>query len=60
MVTHYFDEQPEVKAVAKQIVKWHPTMFLDLHGYYNPMIIDPTTNLAAEKNTLRSKSWIRP
>lgn len=36
--------QPEVKAVAKQIVKWHPTMFLDLHGYYNPMIIDPTTN----------------
>ena len=19
-------------------------MFLDLHGYYNPMIIDPTTN----------------
>ena len=36
--------QPEVKAVAKQIVKWHPTMFLDLHGYYDPMIIDPTTN----------------
>ena len=36
--------QPEVKAVAKQVVKWHPTMFLDLHGYYNPMIIDPTTN----------------
>jgi Zinc carboxypeptidase len=36
--------QPEIKAVAKQIVKWHPTMFLDLHGYYDPMIIDPTTN----------------
>lgn len=36
--------QPEVRAVAKQIVKWHPTMFLDLHGYYNPMVIDPTTN----------------
>ena len=36
--------QPEVRAVTKQIVKWHPTMFLDLHGYYNPMIIDPTTN----------------
>ena len=36
--------QPEVQAVAKQIVKWHPTMFLDLHGYYDPMIIDPTTN----------------
>jgi len=36
--------QPEVRAVAKQIVKWHPTMFLDLHGYYDPMIIDPTTN----------------
>jgi hypothetical protein len=36
--------QPEVQAVARQIVKWHPTMFLDLHGYYDPMIIDPTTN----------------
>ena len=36
--------QPEVRAVAGQIVKWHPTMFLDLHGYYDPMIIDPTTN----------------
>jgi len=36
--------QPEVRAVAQQIVKWHPTMFLDTHGYYNPMIIDPTTN----------------
>lgn len=36
--------QPEVQAVARQIAKWHPTMFLDLHGYYDPMIIDPTTN----------------
>jgi hypothetical protein len=36
--------QPEVRAVAGQIIKWHPTMFLDLHGYYNPMVIDPTTN----------------
>jgi len=36
--------QPEVEAMVKQIVKWHPAMFLDLHGYYNPMIIDPTTN----------------
>lgn len=36
--------QPEIRAVARQIVKWHPTMFLDLHGYYDPMIIDPTTN----------------
>lgn len=36
--------QSEVRAVARQIVKWHPTMFLDLHGYYDPMIIDPTTN----------------
>ena len=36
--------QPEVQAVVGQIVKWHPTMFLDLHGYYDPMIIDPTTN----------------
>ncbi|HEX5643768.1 MAG TPA: M14 family zinc carboxypeptidase, partial [Thermoleophilia bacterium] len=30
--------QPEVRAVAQQIVKWHPTLFLDTHGYYNPMI----------------------
>lgn len=36
--------QPEVEAMVEQIVKWHPAMFLDLHGYYNPMIIDPTTN----------------
>jgi len=36
--------QPEVRAVTAQIVKWHPTMFLDLHGYYDPMVIDPTTN----------------
>ncbi len=36
--------QPEVRAVAQQIVKWHPTLFLDTHGYYNPMIVDPTTN----------------
>ena len=25
--------QSEVRAVARQIVKWHPIMFLDLHGY---------------------------
>ncbi|MFA4964819.1 MAG: M14 family metallopeptidase [Thermoleophilia bacterium] len=36
--------QPEVRAVARQIVKWHPTLFLDTHGYYDPMVIDPTTN----------------
>lgn len=36
--------QPEIKAMVRQIVKWHPTMFLDLHGYYDPMVIDPTTN----------------
>ena len=36
--------QPEIQAMTRQIVKWHPTMFLDLHGYYDPMIIDPTTN----------------
>ena len=36
--------QPEVQAMVKQIVKWHPAMFLDLHGYYDPMIIDPTTD----------------
>ena len=35
--------QPEVRATVRQIVKWHPTVFCDLHGFYNPMVIDPST-----------------
>lgn len=35
--------QPEVRATAAQIARWLPTMFYDLHGYYNPMRIDPCT-----------------
>ena len=35
--------QPEVRATVRQIIKWHPTVFCDLHGFYNPMAIDPST-----------------
>jgi hypothetical protein len=35
--------QPEVKALVRQIVRWHPAVFEDLHGYYGFMLIDPTT-----------------
>jgi hypothetical protein len=42
--------QPETKAVVKQIVHWHPLIFLDLHGYvkqfgaeYFPGLILPGT-----------------
>ena len=35
--------QPETHATARQIARWLPTMFLDLHGYYSPMRIEPCT-----------------
>jgi Zinc carboxypeptidase len=35
--------QPEVRSTAAQIARWLPAMFYDLHGYYNPMRIDPCT-----------------
>lgn len=35
--------QPEVQALVRQLVKWHPTVFEDLHGYYGFMLIDPST-----------------
>lgn len=35
--------QPESRATAAQIVKWKPMIFLDLHGYVNPMLIEPCT-----------------
>lgn len=35
--------QPEVRATTAQIVRWLPMLFLDLHGYYNPMRIEPCT-----------------
>jgi hypothetical protein len=35
--------QPETKATAAQIHRWLPALLFDLHGYYNPMRIDPCT-----------------
>jgi hypothetical protein len=36
--------QPETRAIVGLLVKWHPAVFEDLHGYYDPlMILDPST-----------------
>jgi hypothetical protein len=35
--------QPETRATAAQIERWLPITFFDLHGYYNPMRLDPCT-----------------
>ncbi len=35
--------QPETLATVKQIKAYHPVTFLDLHGYVNPMLIEPCT-----------------
>jgi len=36
--------QPETRALVGLLVKWHPAVFEDLHGYYDPlMILDPST-----------------
>ena len=36
--------QPETRALVGLLKKWHPTVFEDLHGYYDPlMILDPST-----------------
>jgi hypothetical protein len=35
--------QPETRATAAQVRRWMPVDFLDLHGYYNPMRIEPCT-----------------
>ncbi|MDQ3990702.1 MAG: peptidase M28, partial [Actinomycetota bacterium] len=35
--------QPEVRATVEQIVEWNPMVLLDLHGYVNPMLIEPAT-----------------
>ena len=33
--------QPEVKATAAVIAEWNPMVFLDLHGFVDPMLIEP-------------------
>jgi len=40
---HITQSQPETIATVEQIVKWNPMIFLDLHGFVNPMLIEPCT-----------------
>jgi hypothetical protein len=35
--------QPESRATVKIFTEWNPMVVLDLHGFVNPMLIEPTT-----------------
>lgn len=35
--------QPESRAAVKVITEWNPMILLDLHGFLNPMLIEPCT-----------------
>jgi hypothetical protein len=35
--------QPETRATVKVYTEWNPMIVLDLHGYVNPMLIEPCT-----------------
>jgi hypothetical protein len=35
--------QPESHATVRLITEWNPMITLDLHGFVNPMLIEPTT-----------------
>jgi hypothetical protein len=35
--------QPEVQATVRVLREWNPMIFLDLHGFVNPMLIEPCT-----------------
>lgn len=35
--------QPEARATVKILTEWNPMITLDLHGFVNPMLIEPTT-----------------
>lgn len=35
--------QPEARATVELITEWNPMVTLDLHGFVNPMLIEPTT-----------------
>jgi hypothetical protein len=37
------NSQPETALVRDLLVQWNPMVTLDLHGYVNPMLIEPTT-----------------
>jgi len=35
--------QPEARATVKILTEWNPMITLDLHGFVDPMLIEPTT-----------------
>jgi len=35
--------QPEARATVRVITEWNPMVFLDLHGFVEPMLIEPCT-----------------
>jgi hypothetical protein len=35
--------QPETRATVRVLRDWNPMIFLDLHGFVNPMLIEPCT-----------------
>jgi len=35
--------QPETRATVNVVTEWNPMAFLDLHGFINPMLIEPCT-----------------
>ena len=35
--------QPETRATVRVLTEWNPMIMLDLHGFINPMLIEPTT-----------------
>ena len=35
--------QPETRATVKILTEWNPMVFLDLHGFVSPMLIEPCT-----------------
>lgn len=39
---HGYQVLPEVKAMTKLISDWNPLAFFDMHGFMNPMLIEPT------------------
>jgi len=39
----FTQSQPESRATVKVLTEWNPMITLDLHGFVNPMLIEPTT-----------------
>jgi len=39
----FTQSQPETRATVKILTEWNPMITLDLHGFVNPMLIEPTT-----------------